>query len=263
MSGSLFSTGDNAYGITQGNQTYTGFEIDNNFSLADTLSAKTSIYRISGVSSTTNYALATSTLLVNQKEIEVKDDAYQGTSYGKKNLMKQGTYEGSGFQFGSPWKIKEGESYPYIATQSDPAIVTSFTAGSKGSISGTAVGTGKVYVSIGDNCYVSTVVDGQWNVTLGNTTAGTIALVSVAVNGYQASASVKAIATQSTDVTPSILGDANGDGTIDVSDVVGIVNYILGKPSDTFNLTNADANNDGQILVDDAVETINIITSQQ
>jgi hypothetical protein len=120
-----------------------------------------------------------------------------------------------------------------------------------------------VYVSIGDNCYVSTVVDGQWNVTLGNTTAGTIALVSVAVNGYQASASVKAIATQSTDVTPSILGDANGDGTIDVSDVVGIVNYILGKPSDTFNLTNADANNDGQILVDDAVETINIITSQQ
>ena len=60
-----------------------------------------------------------------------------------------------------------------------------------------------------------------------------------------------------------IFGDANGDEAVDAADVVSIVNYILGKPSSSFNDKNADTNGDGQILVDDAVGTVNKIMNNQ
>lgn len=60
-----------------------------------------------------------------------------------------------------------------------------------------------------------------------------------------------------------LYGDANGDGAVDAADVVSIINYILGKPSSSFNNKNADTNGDGQILVDDAVGTVNLIMSNQ
>ena len=56
-----------------------------------------------------------------------------------------------------------------------------------------------------------------------------------------------------------ILGDANGDGVVDVADVVTIVNYILEKPGDTFVFEAADINHDGTIDVSDVVNTVNII----
>jgi hypothetical protein len=61
---------------------------------------------------------------------------------------------------------------------------------------------------------------------------------------------------------PGILGDANGDGKVDIEDVVGIVNKILGEPADNFDEANADLNGDGKIDVDDVVATVNIILSQ-
>jgi len=56
-----------------------------------------------------------------------------------------------------------------------------------------------------------------------------------------------------------MLGDANGDGTVNVTDVVAIVNYILGKPNSNFNLSVADVNGDGEINVTDVVAVVNII----
>ena len=56
-------------------------------------------------------------------------------------------------------------------------------------------------------------------------------------------------------------GDANADGTVDVEDVVAIVNQILGSPSDAFNISASDINGDGQIDVEDVVGTVNIILS--
>ena len=56
-------------------------------------------------------------------------------------------------------------------------------------------------------------------------------------------------------------GDANADGTVDVADVVAIVNQILGSPSDGFNISASDINGDGQIDVEDVVGTVNIILS--
>ena len=56
-----------------------------------------------------------------------------------------------------------------------------------------------------------------------------------------------------------IPGDANGDGDINVSDIVEIVNYILEKPSARFVAAAADLNGDGEINVTDIVRVVSII----
>jgi hypothetical protein len=54
-------------------------------------------------------------------------------------------------------------------------------------------------------------------------------------------------------------GDVNGDGKVDVEDVVAIVNKILGDPPANFNERAGDINGDGKIDVDDVVGVVNII----
>ena len=56
-----------------------------------------------------------------------------------------------------------------------------------------------------------------------------------------------------------IPGDANGDGEINVTDIVATVNYIMEKPSDGFNKEAADLNGDGVVNVTDIVMMVNII----
>ena len=58
-------------------------------------------------------------------------------------------------------------------------------------------------------------------------------------------------------------GDANSDGTVDVADVVAIVNKILELPTDDFNEMAADVNGDGTIDVGDVVSLVNIILTQE
>ncbi len=60
-------------------------------------------------------------------------------------------------------------------------------------------------------------------------------------------------------VTNVIKGDANGDGEVNVSDIVEIVNYIMGKPSVNFVQAAADLNGDGEINVTDIVKVVSII----
>ena len=54
-------------------------------------------------------------------------------------------------------------------------------------------------------------------------------------------------------------GDVNGDGLVNVTDIVATVNYIMEKPSDNFNKDAADLNGDGQINVTDIVKMVSII----
>ena len=56
-----------------------------------------------------------------------------------------------------------------------------------------------------------------------------------------------------------IAGDANGDGVVDVTDIVSIANAILGRPSNSFDATAADVNGDGSIDVTDIVVIANMI----
>ena len=60
-------------------------------------------------------------------------------------------------------------------------------------------------------------------------------------------------------LTSGIMGDVNNDCAIDVEDVVGVVNCILGSTADGFVEKQADINGDGVIDVEDVVEIVNII----
>jgi hypothetical protein len=62
---------------------------------------------------------------------------------------------------------------------------------------------------------------------------------------------------------PLVPGDVDGDGVVDVSDVVIVINYILGKSTDPKIPETADLNNDGEIDIFDVTMMINIILSNQ
>ena len=238
------------------------FELSDNICAADTVSG-ISPKRIFSEAYPNNYALATTVVIMNGRSVEVDDDDYNGSGLGVKTLMRKNTYVGFGFDFNTQWAITDGESYPYNIRQSAPGRITEFLAGSRGKISGTAEGTGAVFVFIDDDMYESYIVDGQWTVTLPNITEGTEACVAVATDGLMPSLFVKARA-EKVEVTPSkTSGDANGDGIIDSADVTAIINYILGRPSASFNKANADINGDGEILIDDAVNTVQMIMNAQ
>jgi hypothetical protein len=59
-----------------------------------------------------------------------------------------------------------------------------------------------------------------------------------------------------------LLGDANGDGVVNISDAVLVVNYILGDRESDIIFENADINQDNEINVTDAVGIVNIILGQ-
>ena len=59
------------------------------------------------------------------------------------------------------------------------------------------------------------------------------------------------------------LGDVNGDGKIDVSDVVCMVNYILENPVDVFIFENADIDNNTEVNITDVTMLVNIILSRK
>ena len=57
-----------------------------------------------------------------------------------------------------------------------------------------------------------------------------------------------------------VRGDANGDGRVDISDVVALVNHLKGSAA--ISLTSrpgADANGDGRIDISDVVTVVNMI----
>ena len=59
--------------------------------------------------------------------------------------------------------------------------------------------------------------------------------------------------------TSTVLGDVDGDGTVSVTDVVWIVNHILGVNDNNFIAANADINGDGEIDINDVMATVSII----
>ena len=62
-------------------------------------------------------------------------------------------------------------------------------------------------------------------------------------------------------LTTSSMGDVNGDGTINITDVIFMVNHILGQDNDDFIIANADMNQSGGIDISDVVSLVNIILS--
>ena len=57
--------------------------------------------------------------------------------------------------------------------------------------------------------------------------------------------------------------DVTGDGIVDISDIVATINFILGKPSESFNFLAADRNKDDEVDVFDVMKLINIVMKQE
>ena len=60
-------------------------------------------------------------------------------------------------------------------------------------------------------------------------------------------------------VLPTLRGDANGDGEINIDDAMCVANAILGNPGASFDEKAADANLDGVIGMSDVMYTVNYI----
>lgn len=58
-------------------------------------------------------------------------------------------------------------------------------------------------------------------------------------------------------------GDANGDGNVDATDIADIVNSMMGKEPENFNIMNADMNGDGVINIADIIQITNQILSKE
>ncbi len=81
------------------------------------------------------------------------------------------------------------------------------------------------------------------------------------IKGWQKNFGTSYIVNIVTTDTPSniILGDTNGDGLVNETDIVATVNYIMEKPSEDFNKETADLNGDGKVNVTDIVKMVSII----
>ena len=64
------------------------------------------------------------------------------------------------------------------------------------------------------------------------------------------------------EVSSVLKGDVNDDEDIDVIDVVTMVNYMIGRPSETFVFAAADHNDDGIVDVMDLVRQVSLVMSQ-
>ena len=60
----------------------------------------------------------------------------------------------------------------------------------------------------------------------------------------------------------ALTGDANGDGKVDIADVVEILNYLKGSPSPQFNAANADDDGVGGVTPEDVGAIVKLILSK-
>ena len=58
-------------------------------------------------------------------------------------------------------------------------------------------------------------------------------------------------------------GDANGDSIVNAADIVEVVNYILGNPSEKFNYAAANVNNDNVVNSEDIEQIVNIVMESE
>ena len=84
--------------------------------------------------------------------------------------------------------------------------------------------------------------------------------VSIMHQGHADFTSMPILVTVTEEVCP-VLGDLNGNGVLNVADVVYTVNYILG--ASTLDVTCGDMNGDGEINVSDIVAMVNIILADR
>lgn len=187
-----------------GYSTVSGGSFSNNIVCFDLMTATTSIQRIG--QSGSNYASLSMAMLLNGEEYTVDDGGVNGTGFSLRMLKRKNTYIGFGFDFDLIWSIVEGETLPYNINQSTPPTIESCVSGINAKASGSASGNGTVYVFVNDNMIEGTVVNGKWEVGLGEVAEGTVVKVSVETEGKKPSIVIR---TKAEDVGVDVVLDEN------------------------------------------------------
>lgn len=178
----------------------------------------------------------------------------EGTQVAKFNGVENGVADFTtvdDIQAGIPYLINPTTAVSTIAL--DDIALKDITEGGKMSVTDYAfIGTMATVTPTGDNYYFDTdnkvkkLSDGE----------------SIkAFRAYLSSndAEVKAFSIDGVLVGPGLLGDVNGDGLVNITDVVLLVDYILGKENASFIIDNADVNSDSTINISDVTQLVNII----
>jgi hypothetical protein len=162
-------------------------EVKSNVAINDIVSGTSNVGRIYGVvgsehmitvgdigAATTNKALTTTKLIVNDVEQTITDTKQHGQSVGKTMLQYKATYQSIGWDFSSTWNMQETETYPYLAFQSAPPMIDATTAlsGSK-QLKGKGTANAKIYVEIGGKTYSTTCPNNNtWSINVEQLVAG-------------------------------------------------------------------------------------------
>lgn len=212
-----------------------------------------------------NFALKSMVVSVNDVTQIIYDDILEGKSLLLDALMKQATYKTQGWDFADTWAIKEGTGYPYLQFFAQKKPVESITL---------SMTTAKMKVGEELTLTATITPDDATNKELNWTTSngdaatvdkngkvsavgtGTATITATATDGSGVAASCEVTVTEK--AGDFKMGDVNGDGVIDVSDVLTTASYAIGNESVTFNFDAADVNKDGGIDVSDVLLVANI-----
>ena len=218
----------------------------------------------------TNFALKSMVVSVNDVTQIIYDDILEGKSLLLDALMKQATYKAQGWDFASTWAIKEGSGYPYLQFFAQKKPVESITlsmttakmkVGEELTLTATITpddATSKELNWTTSNGDAATV-DENGKVSAVGT--GTATITATATDGSGVAASCEVTVTEK--AGDFKMGDVNGDGVIDVSDVLTTASYAIGNESETFNFDAADVNKDGGIDVSDVLLVANIAIGKE
>lgn len=218
----------------------------------------------------TNFALKSMVVSVNDVTQIIYDDILEGKSLLLDALMKQATYKAQGWDFADTWAIKEGTGYPYLQFFAQKKPVESITM---------SMTTAKMKVGEELTLTATITPDDATNKELNWTTSnsdaatvdengkvsavgtGTATITATATDGSGVAASCEVTVTEK--AADFKMGDVNGDGVIDVSDVLTTASYAIGNESVTFNFDAADVNKDGGIDVSDVLLVANIAIGKE
>lgn len=102
-------------------------------------------------SSSSNRVSVTTRTFVNDEEVFLDDDIYNGMTVGLAALRNKDNYIGWGYDFDTDWAIVDGVSFPYKPYMAAPPVIDETPAPNATTISGTCQTGGKVYLYYNDS----------------------------------------------------------------------------------------------------------------